>query len=222
MIKVIILDFDGVVVESNSIKHNAFSELFQEYPEHHDRIMQYHFAHNHVNRHAKFKYITEKILKQKYTQRMGKKLAARFSGLTREKIINCPFVEGALDFIQHFYKKNPLYIASATPLDELRVILRSRELLGYFKSIYGAPISKAKMFSEIIRKENVSPDEVLFIGDSPEDYKVAQEVGIHFLARGDRKTFTEAWVKCFRSMSEIKSYLLNGGFNELLKQVISA
>ncbi|GAF78578.1 unnamed protein product, partial [marine sediment metagenome] len=33
MIKAIIFDFDGVIVESSDIKTEAFRELFQDYPQ---------------------------------------------------------------------------------------------------------------------------------------------------------------------------------------------
>jgi HAD superfamily hydrolase (TIGR01549 family) len=208
-IRAIVLDFDGVVVESNNIKHQAFSELFKEYPEHYEQMMRYHRAHDHTSRHDKFKYIVENVLKQEYTQQHADRMATRFAELTRDKIIRCPFVDGADDFIQHFFSdKYPLYIASATPLDELKVILKTRGLLRYFKGVYGAPLSKKQMLSNVIRKEKILPKEVLFIGDSFDDYKVAKDAGVSFIARISDYNFKEVEVTSFKTMSEIKSYLL--------------
>ena len=209
-IKVIILDFDGVVVESNDIKHQAFSEMFKEYPEHYEQIMNYHRAHNHVNRYEKFRHIIENILEKEYTQQDIDEMAIRFAELTRNKIINCPFVEGADEFIQHFYSNQyPLYIASATPLDELKRILKDRKLLQYFKGIYGAPTPKKEMLANVAQKEKISPDEVLFIGDSFEDYQVATETGVSFIARISDYDFSDIDVASFKTMSEMKSYLLS-------------
>jgi len=210
-IKAIILDFDGVVVESNHIKHQAFSEMFKEYTEYYDQIMQYHMAHNHVSRHDKFKYIVEEILHQTYTRQHANQLAHRFVELTRGKIIKCPFVDGAFEFIRYFSVKYPLYVASATPLDELKIILKARDLMQYFKTIYGAPMKKIDMFYNVIENERVVPDELLFIGDSFEDYTVAKQSGVSFLARISSYSFKETDVKSFHNLSEIKSYLLKGG-----------
>jgi len=190
-LKAIILDFDGVVIESNRIKHDAFSEIFSDYPESYDRMMSYHFAHNHVDRHKKFRYFITEILGQPFDQAFADRLADRFAQLTREKIINCPYVEGALDLIREFSKRFPMYIASATPLDELKIVLEARGLMPFFKGIYGAPTPKPEMFADVIQKEKIDPQEVLFIGDSPEDYEVAKESGIAFIGR----------------ISEIKAYL---------------
>jgi HAD superfamily hydrolase (TIGR01549 family) len=170
--------------------------------------MKYHRAHDHTSRHDKFKYIVENILKQKYTQQHADRMATKFAELTRDKIIECPSVDGAEDFIQHFFSnKYPLYIASATPLDELKVILKGRELLRYFKDVYGTPLSKKQMLSNIIKKENILPKELLFIGDSFDDYKVAKEMGVSFIARISDYNFKDVGVTSFKNLSEIKSYL---------------
>lgn len=209
VIKTIVLDFDGVVVESNDIKHQAFSELFMEYPEHYDEMMRYHRTHNHVCRHDKFKYIIENILGEEYTTKYANKMAERFSELTRDKIINCPFVDKAFEFIQHFFSNEyPLYIASATPLDELNIILNSRNLLPYFKRAYGAPMPKTEMFSDIIKKEKIFQDELLFIGDSYEDYEVAVKAGVSFIAKISDYDFKGVDVTSFENISEIESYIL--------------
>jgi phosphoglycolate phosphatase-like HAD superfamily hydrolase len=208
LVKVIILDFDGVVVESNNIKHRAFSEIFKAYPAHYEEIMAYHFAHNAVNRHAKFKYIMKNILKEDYDEEQAGVWAAKFSDLTRNQIINCPYVEGALEFILYFYDKLPLYIASATPEDELEIILKKRGLEKYFKGRFGAPTPKVKMFSKIVANEEVKPADLLFIGDSPEDCAAADEFGCGFVARSSGSVMAKTGAKAFKNMLEIKKYIL--------------
>jgi len=209
-IEAIVLDFDGVVVESNRIKHEAFSDIFSDYPRHYSEMMRYHMAHNHVDRHAKFKYIIENILKQKYTEEEGKRLVDRFAGLTRKKIINAPYVTGALEFIKAVSDRYPIYIASATPLDELMIILKARGLTGYFAGVYGAPMPKSRMFMDIMKKEQILPQDILFIGDSPEDCNVASESGVHFLARTSEHKIDEKKARSFKDMKEIMENVLEG------------
>lgn len=209
-IKAIILDFDGVVVESNDIKHQAFSEIFKEFPDHYDEMMAYHRSHNHTGRYDKFKYICKNILKGGNCQKFAEKMTEKFTGLTREKIIKSPYVKGSLEFIRHFSGKIPLYIASATPLDELLVILSARGLLRYFKGVYGVPMPKTEMFKAVIEKENVSPAEVLFIGDSPEDQDAAKTSGISFVARMSDYDFRGRKVKQIGDLNELRSLILEG------------
>ena len=61
-LKVIALDFDGTLVESNLIKDQAFETIFSEWPEHKDEMMEWHLARNNISRREKFRYFVEEIL----------------------------------------------------------------------------------------------------------------------------------------------------------------
>lgn len=170
--------------------------------------MAYHYAHNAVNRHEKFKYIMESILKQKFDRERAEDWASRFSSMTRDKIIQCPYVAGALEFIQYFYHRYPLYVASATPMDELNIILQRRELQNYFKDFYGAPTSKKTAFEYITNNEKIIYKDLLYIGDSPEDYTVAKEVGCAFIGRKSNYDFKGLGIESYENLFEIKSCIL--------------
>jgi phosphoglycolate phosphatase-like HAD superfamily hydrolase len=204
--KAIVLDFDGVVVESNEIKHRAFSEMFNGYAQY-EEIMRYHFSHNHVCRQDKFRHILKGILGQPVQETDIVKMAYEFSLLTRQKIIECPLVPGAEDFIVYFSSKVPLYIASATPIDELMLIIEGRKLNQYFKGIYGAPSRKFEMFNDILNKEKISSSDLLFIGDSKEDYEVTIRSGLQFIGRSRDNNFHSIEVPIYNDLCEIKSYI---------------
>ena len=57
MINSIIFDFDGVILESVSVKTAAFRQLFSFAPEHVDEIVQYHLDNGGMSRFDKFRYI---------------------------------------------------------------------------------------------------------------------------------------------------------------------
>lgn len=170
--------------------------------------MAYHYAHNAVNRHDKFKYIMESILKQEFDKKRVEDWASSFSKLTRDRIIECPYVVGALEFIQYFYRRYPLYVASATPLDELSIILQKRELLQYLEGFYGAPMSKKAAFKCITTDKKLIPRDILYIGDSLEDYTVAKEVGLCFIGRKSNYDFKGLEIESYENLFEVKSYIL--------------
>ena len=62
ILKALILDFDGVLVESNDIKTEAFKTVFAEYPEHHRRMIDYHHANMSLSRVEKFRYFIRECL----------------------------------------------------------------------------------------------------------------------------------------------------------------
>jgi len=182
-LKIVALDFDGVIVESNDIKDRAFSEIFKEYPEHYEEMMAYHFAHNAVDRQQKFRYFVDEMLNLQNNSVLIEECSNRFSKITKQSIIKCPYVEGALSFLDYAHKKYPLYLISATPQEELDAIVQARDLKKYFKAIFGAPLRKSDTIGKIMLSENALPDETLFVGDSPEDLKTASRLGIHFVGR---------------------------------------
>jgi beta-phosphoglucomutase-like phosphatase (HAD superfamily) len=63
LIKAIIFDFDGVIVESVDIKTKAFAKLFEsESQDVVEEIVSYHLQHTGVSRFEKFQYIFEQIM----------------------------------------------------------------------------------------------------------------------------------------------------------------
>lgn len=93
-LKVIALDFDGTLVESNQIKDRAFETFFSEWPEHTGTIMRWHHAHNTVERRLKFHYFIEEVLELSEQKDLIENLTARFGGLTKTAIVEYPFVKG--------------------------------------------------------------------------------------------------------------------------------
>lgn len=183
------LDFDGVVVESVGIKDEAFRLLLPEYPEATAAIMSYHLAHNAVDRYAKFRHIAEYILDVPFTAELEREWAARFDRLTHERIVRCPYVDGALDLMARFKGRIPLYLVSATPERALHAILEERGLTASFAGIFSSSVKKTDALRRIIAAEAIDPAELVFIGDSPEDEQAARGCGATFLARSGRYGF---------------------------------
>lgn len=205
-VKIIVLDFDGVIVESNAIKDRAFAKIFNKYPEHYEEMMAYHHARNAVVRHEKFRYFVEDVLKLPDSSDLIDKLAKRFNNFTKQAIIECPYVTGALNFLDAVYNKYPLYLVSATPQAELEEIIEARSLNKYFKQIFGAPQKKSVVINKIMSIENILPQQTLFIGDSPEDFMTADSLGIQFIGRKSDRSIKSFDYPVFSNMQVILQY----------------
>jgi len=205
--EIIILDFDGTLVESVGIKDDAFKELFAAFPSHLDEIMQYHKAHNATIRFEKFKYIYENILKRSYTPQIKRELSAKFSELVFDKIVKCRYVEGALEFLDYYHNTIPLYLVSISPENELRRILEARKLTGYFKKIYSSEWKKIEAVKDISRIENKPYEKMVFIGDTYEDFVAARAFRTFFIGRESSKPFFDADIPVFNDLYEIKHFL---------------
>jgi len=202
--KLILLDFDGVIIESVGIKDEAFEKLYQNYPKHLTQIMEYHLSHNATIRFIKFRYIAENILNEPYSAKKELELSQQFSDLIMNRIVECPFVEGAIEFLEYFFSKIPLYLISISPEEELLKVLELRELKKYFKQVYSNPAAKSQVFRKILADEQLDVSEVLYIGDTPEDYQAALKVGIDFIGRKSKKKFPQEVNHVCYNMVEVK------------------
>jgi len=80
-IDLLILDFDGIILESVRIKSDAFRELFSFSPDHVDEIVKFHQTNGGMSRYEKFRYYYENILNEELTDKCFSYLSNRFSEL---------------------------------------------------------------------------------------------------------------------------------------------
>jgi len=207
MLEVLILDFDGVIVESNDVKTEAFRELFSRFPEHSQSMMAYHHTHISVTRFAKFDHLLT-LVGRPGDPKLRSELADRFSELVFERMLSVPLVPGADSFLRKMTTKVPVYLASVTPAEELEKILCHRELDHWFRGVYGCPPwTKPKAIVDVLARERVTPEKALLIGDSGGDQRAALETGIRFLARDSGLSFDDPTPRSFPDMNRLGDHL---------------
>ena len=183
MIKAVIFDLDGVMIESAEIKTRAFESLFAEYPDKVGEIVDYHKRNAGISRYLKFRYFYENILGQELSLTKEAELGERFSRIVLKEILKVPFVPGALEFLNRNKERYYFFVASGTPEEELKDIVSHRKLGHFFREIYGTPKQKAKIIEDILARHSFERKEVVFVGDAESDWVAAEKVGVPFIAR---------------------------------------
>ncbi|MFH1032700.1 MAG: HAD hydrolase-like protein [Chloroflexota bacterium] len=184
--KVIILDFDNVILESENVKTDAFAKLFADYPQHLEQILRHHLDNVGVPRADKFKYIYKNILKKPLSEKQFQKLCSDFTSLVLDRVIASPFVPGAKEFLERYHNIYDLYVVSATPQGEIEAIIKARNLGVYFKGVFGNPPGKDEHARRIIAENGYDPKVVVSIGDGLSEYEAARGIGCDFIARVPR------------------------------------
>jgi len=187
MIKAIIWDIDGVIIESSEIKTETFKILFADYPDKLPEIISYHQKNGGLSRYVKFRYFYENILGKNLTAQEEAELGEKFSEIALTQILKAPFVPGAIEFLSRHKSHYLFFVASGTPEDELKNILNHRELTPFFLEIHGAPKPKSDIIEDILCKYELQREEAVFIGDAESDRLAAEKTRILFIARLTRE-----------------------------------
>jgi phosphoglycolate phosphatase-like HAD superfamily hydrolase len=206
-LRVLILDFDGVIIESNAVKTEAFEHVFARFPEYTKALMAFHYANVSLSRFAKFEHLLALMGRSDDTG-LKADIAADFSRRVLEGIMAVPLVPGAETFLRTVTKRLPVYLASVTPAEELSLILAKRGLVNWFRDVYGCPPwTKPEAIRDVLVREAVNPGEALLIGDSAGDQRAAQMTGVDFLARYSGLNFDAPVPMVFADLNEITNYL---------------
>jgi HAD superfamily hydrolase (TIGR01549 family) len=183
MIKAVILDFDGIILESVDIKGEVFAEVFKDYPQHRQAILDYHYANGGVPRFEKFRYIYKNFLKKPLSDEKFHELCHQYADLVVQRVLKVDFVPGAHEFLKNYYQKYHLYIVSGTPDEEIKMIVRSRHLEQFFKAVYGSPQTKGAWTKKILDEAPYASSEVIWVGDALSDWQAAHDHHIKFIGR---------------------------------------
>ena len=177
-----IFDCDGVIIDSNKIKSEAFAKALKGEPE--DKILkfiEYHKENGGISRYKKFRYYFEKINKSSQSQKNISKALDFFASIVSKELEECEFINGVLEFIVELTKKNKtLYVVSGSDQEELIKVFIKRGINHYFSEIYGSPDDKFANTDKVVQSIGLNKDGVFF-GDSKSDYKAAKKYGLDFL-----------------------------------------
>ena len=184
MIKAIIFDFDGVIVESVNIKLDAFAYMYRAHGNDVvDKVVTHHLANGGMSRFDKFRLYHKEYLGQDLAGNELSQLADEFSHLVVDKVVAAPYVRGAFELLSKYHNIYDFYVSTGTPEAEIVRILEAKQLIGFFRGVYGSPEKKSEHASRILRNGHYRRNEVVFVGNSLSDRDAARENNIPFIVR---------------------------------------
>ena len=214
----LVFDCDGVVLNSNKIKTQAFYEATKHFGhEPAQALVDYHVQNGGISRYAKFEYFITKILKQHLDESLNQDLLQRFAQAVKEGLMTCEMAEG-LEALREKTKHANWLIVSGGDQDELREVFAARGLDKYFDGgIFGSPDTKDIILEREMVNNNVLQN-ALFLGDSKYDFKAADKAGLDFIFISEWSEFNN-WESFTRLNSIIcvaylSSILVCKGFND--------
>ena len=177
-----IFDCDGVILNSNRLKSNAFAAaLPHEHPDLVNEFVAYHKENGGISRYAKFKYYFKKMKNQVEAEIEIKSALHKFANIVSDGLLKCDYIPGVLEFIENLFKLNKqMFVVSGSDEKELNHVFMMKGIYHYFENIYGSPANKIENTKKVVSniKESKSG---LFFGDSKSDYDAANKFGLDFI-----------------------------------------
>lgn len=176
----LVFDCDGVILDSNRIKTEAFRQAAMPYgPEAAEALVEYHVANGGISRYAKFDYFLSEIVAEQQGPDLWALLTS-YSAAVREGLMHCD-VTGRLNLLRDATPETRWLIVSGGDQRELREVFSSRGLDDYFDGgVFGSPDRKDVIICREIERGNINHP-ALFLGDSRFDFQAAQRGGLHFV-----------------------------------------
>ena len=177
-----VFDCDGVILDSNRLKTEAFARALEGDSEKYvDKMIAYHKANGGVSRYKKFRYYFQEINPHEDVEKNAKEAISRFAEIVQKGLIKCNHIPGVLDFINDVKKKGlSLFVVSGSDGEELREVFNKRKIDSLFSAIYGSPPTKTENMKKVKSRVGAQTKGICF-GDSRSDLEVAEEFGLDFI-----------------------------------------
>ena len=178
--KIVVFDFDGVIVDSNYVKRNAWFEIFpasmeltrDEVEESLDRVKETRYD---ILRDI---FLKKGIAEEKKLDTLVVQYAEKYDGAIQNGMVLMPSVKEILPLLA---RERILYVNSATPTEPLRESVVRLGISQHFKDVLGRPADKAENLHLILGREKVTTDEICMIGDGEDDRQAADIIGCRFI-----------------------------------------
>lgn len=176
----IVFDCDGVVLNSNKVKTQAFYYAALPYGETAaQNLVDYHIANGGISRYKKFSYFLEEIVANKTGPGLEELLEA-YASQVRTGLLSCEVAPG-LENLRVQTPKARWLIVSGGDQAELRDVFAQRGLVELFDGgIFGSPDTKDEILSREVGTGNIQ-NPALFLGDSKYDYIASSAAGLDFV-----------------------------------------
>lgn len=181
----VVFDFDGVLVESTTLKTQTFKDVIKEFPsESQEKFIEYHKRNGGVSRWGKFEYLLREIIKlddEELIKLKVDELVDKFAGRLKFGIDSLGLTPGAVDLLASLEKLGkPCYIVSGAATSEVESIVKRTEIAKYFQFVLGSPQNKVQNLN-FLKSEGRLKGRGIFIGDSFTDYRSAKDFNMKFV-----------------------------------------
>lgn len=215
MIKAVIFDMDGIIIDSEPIQSKSYELVLQKYgitPEYNaDGLIQVLGVHSEGN----WKLLKNKHKISESVYKLKEKKQEVYLELIKNNLSPMP---GLINLLKFFKKKSlPLAIASSSTPKQISIIVDLLKISDYFDvMISGEEVKRGKphpdVFLEAAKKLGVKPETCLVLEDAETGVLAGKAAGMKVIAVKNKYTTTQDHSKADKivhSLEEINEELIN-------------
>ncbi|WP_404368178.1 HAD family hydrolase [Marinobacter sp.] len=177
-----VFDCDGVILNSNRVKTDAFYSAAKPWGEDAARrLVEHHVRNGGISRYAKFEYFLKEIVGRPAVDRKElEELIESYASQVRQGLAECEVAPGLTE-LRELTRGSRWMVVSGGDQAELRAVFQTRSLAELFDGgIFGSPDTKDEILSREVASGLIAFP-ALFLGDSQYDYEAASRAGLDFI-----------------------------------------
>lgn len=176
----VVFDCDGVILNSNKVKTDAFFQAALPYGEEFAKaLVDYHVANGGISRYVKFQHFLENMIPKDASGPGLEALLESYAHHVLSGLMTCEVASG-LEALREASGARWL-VASGGDQVELRHVFSERGLAELFNGgIFGSPDAKDTILARELSEYEHGPA-ALFVGDSRYDHVVSKQFGLDFV-----------------------------------------
>ena len=178
-ISAVCFDFDGTLIDSNTLKREFFFEFFSEYSGGSEFISGVLASETVYDRYEIFELFRSRF---DCSRDFVEKAVCEFNEGLRARIMSAPLMKGVQTCLRDLRCEHiNFFINSATPENELKEIVLSRSEFSEVSAVLGRPRTKAENVCKIAYDAKINPNQIVLVGDGEDDRLGAEEAGCKFI-----------------------------------------
>lgn len=201
--KIILWDFDGVLMNSNLVRDQGFVEVLKEFPKYQvEKLLAFHKKNGGLSRYVKFRYFFEEIRKEEISEKEVNNLANKFSIIMKKLLVDeSLLIDDSIQFVKKHHQDFYMHIVSGSDEKELRFLCQELKISQYFISIHGSPTAKNDLVRNLLNEYNYQKLNCILIGDSINDFEAATVNKISFYGYNNMNLKSKNYIYNFNNFN---------------------
>jgi phosphoglycolate phosphatase-like HAD superfamily hydrolase len=178
----IFLDFDGVVMDSMTLKLDAYCFAFEEFGFDREKLREQQLRYAGLSRSRAVPLMFEALAGRSMDAGSQQRVLERFAEEDIRLRPRMRLLPGVEAFFEEAGRRGvPLVVVTGTPQEVIDGTVDLFDLRRHFREVHGYPPPKAERLQDLLDRHGLAPRETIYAGDAVMDQQAAAATGIPFV-----------------------------------------